>query len=113
MMRYCGSEAQVRYRVDRIIDERTGRMRELSSTVTLQSAPPCQSKMEECPCEGQFGDCPRGELIFWREIWLERTDTPRSEFVHPDQKCNSVGKGQVVTNALLAVAQAAKQSRSE
>ena len=29
MTRCCGGEAEVRYRVDRIIDERTGNMREI------------------------------------------------------------------------------------
>ena len=37
MTRYCGGQAEVRDRVDRIIDERTGKMREIRDTVTLQN----------------------------------------------------------------------------
>jgi hypothetical protein len=35
-----------------------------------------------------MGDCPRGELMYWREIWLERVNkqdqaTPKAE----EQSC--------------------------
>jgi hypothetical protein len=73
MLRYCGGEAEVRARVERIIDEKTGKMRELRNTVILQNLH--KKGMEpapECLCYHELGDCPRGELMFWREIWLER-----------------------------------------
>ena len=73
MTRCCGREAEVRYRVDRLIDERTGKMRELTDTVALQNLRG-QALGEECLCYGQLGDCPRGELMYWREIWLERVN---------------------------------------
>jgi hypothetical protein len=72
MVRCCGREAEVRYRVDRVINERTGLMREIADTVTLSSMRGCGSLGEECLCYGEPGDCPRGELMYWREIWLER-----------------------------------------
>lgn len=74
MTRCCGAEAEVRYRVDRIIDETTGVMRELSDTVTLQNIRNNEALAEECLCYGQLGDCPRGEVMYWREIWLERVN---------------------------------------
>ena len=74
MTRFCGSEAEVRYRVDRIIDERTGAMRALSDTVTLRNIRGSGTLGEECLCQNQMGDCPRGELMYWREIWLERAN---------------------------------------
>lgn len=74
MTRCCGREAKVRYRVDRLIDERTGTMRELSDTVVLQNIRNDERLNEECLCYGQLGDCPRGELMYWREIWLERVN---------------------------------------
>ena len=74
MMRCCGREAVVRYRVDRLINETTGVMREISDTVTLSSMRGCGSLGEECLCAGEPGDCPRGELMYWREIWLERVN---------------------------------------
>jgi hypothetical protein len=75
MMRCCGREAEVRYRVDRLINERTGVMREIADTVTLNSMRGCGSLGEECLCYGEPGDCPRGELMYWREIWLERVNS--------------------------------------
>jgi hypothetical protein len=72
VLRCCGQEAVVRYRVDRLIDERTGTMRAVADTVTLQNMRPNATLGEECLCQGQLGDCPRGELMYWREIWLER-----------------------------------------
>ena len=35
----------------------------------------CGSLGEECLCYGEPGDCPRGELMYWREIWLERVNS--------------------------------------
>jgi hypothetical protein len=77
--RCCGREAEVRYRVDRLIDERTGTMREITDTVTLQNFRPNKTLGEECLCHGQLGDCPRGELMYWREIWLERVNRGDNE----------------------------------
>jgi hypothetical protein len=75
MMRYCGHETKVRYRVDRLINETTGVMRELTDSVTLSGIEGCGSLGEECLCPGEPGDCPRGELMYWREIWLERVSS--------------------------------------
>jgi hypothetical protein len=73
MTRCCGEEAEVRIRVDRIIDERTGTMRKLQNTVMLRNMRSDPNLCEECLCYEEMGDCPRGELMYWREIWLERT----------------------------------------
>ena len=73
MTRCCGRKAEVRQRIDRIIDERTGLMRELANTVALKNVGRTNSRIaEECLCKGQLGDCPRGELMYWRESWLEK-----------------------------------------
>ena len=72
--RCCESVAEIRSRVDRIIEERTGKMRELHDTVTLQNLGNNETLGDECLCQNQLGDCPRGELIYWREIWLERAN---------------------------------------
>jgi len=74
MTRCCEGVAEVRYRVDRIIDEWTGKMRELHDTVTLQNMRNNETLCDECLCGGELGDCPRGELMYWREIWLERVN---------------------------------------
>ena len=64
MMQNCGREYEVGHRVDRMIIERTGQMREIQNTVSLRGL--------ECLCSYQMGGCPRGDLQYWREIWLER-----------------------------------------
>jgi hypothetical protein len=64
----CGREYVVRDRVDRMILETTGEMLEIENTVSLKGL--------ECLCYYQFGSCPRGDLQFWREIWLERSEAP-------------------------------------
>ncbi len=74
MTRCCGAQAEVGERVDRMINERTGEMREIRNTVTIQNVrgKGLATRDMECLCFGELGDCPRGELMYWREIWLER-----------------------------------------
>lgn len=66
---YCGQVHRVRSRVNRIVDERTGKLiKVLGNTVIL----------EEVWCKGHYSDrrmfCPRAIYSFWRETWLERVD---------------------------------------
>jgi hypothetical protein len=68
MARHCGREARVLRRVDRCIEEATGRM--------LQMKNPC-IVLEGIVCEGAYSaNCPRSICAFWREIWLDRIDEP-------------------------------------
>lgn len=83
MTRCCGGEAEVRYRVDKIIDERSGVMRHFSDTVGLLPIRGRGTLGEECLCYDELGDCPRGELMYWREIWLERVNTESSRLAEP------------------------------
>ena len=72
MTRFFGRRLEVKHRVGRIIDEQTGEMRELHDTVALRHA---ESGGDlGCLCSGQLGDCPRDELMYWREIWLDRAN---------------------------------------
>src|SRR6185295_5324898 len=57
MMKCCERAAKVRYRVDRIIEERTGKVRELYNTVTLQSLRDNEMLYDECLCQNELGDC--------------------------------------------------------
>lgn len=81
MTQLCGGTAEVRQRVDRIIDERTGRMIPLKDTVLLQNLRGDARACEECLCAAEIGDCPRGEQMYWREIWLEplQRSAPRDD----------------------------------
>jgi hypothetical protein len=64
MSRYCGRTAVVQARVDRCLDERTGRL------MTMKT--PCII-LERTVCSGAYTSvCPREYVPFWREIWLER-----------------------------------------
>jgi hypothetical protein len=64
MLTFCGRQARVVGRVERIIDEPSGRMMELKN--------PC-IVLEDVICPGDYHRlCPRGTYPYWREIWLER-----------------------------------------
>jgi hypothetical protein len=68
MSRFCGRTARVARRVDRIIDEKTGKM--------LRMRNPC-IVLEGVVCEGAYhASCPRAIPSYWREIWLERVEEP-------------------------------------
>jgi hypothetical protein len=64
MLKYCGRQARVLRRVERIIDEPTGRMMVLKNPCII---------LEDVICTSDFHRlCPRGIYPYWREIWLER-----------------------------------------
>jgi hypothetical protein len=66
MARSCGRTTRVARRIDRCIDEKTGKL------VTIKN--PC-IVLEGVVCPGVYhGNCPREYVPFWREIWLERVD---------------------------------------
>jgi 2-polyprenyl-6-methoxyphenol hydroxylase-like FAD-dependent oxidoreductase len=67
MTRYIGSVHRVSEVVERIIDERKGKMVRLDRTVVL----------DKVYCEGLCNKaCPRKNPLFWREAWLERVEAP-------------------------------------
>jgi len=68
MLPYCGRRARVLDRVDRIIDEKTGRMLKLRDCILL----------EDVWCQGTFRAlCRRKIYTYWREAWLRRVDPPQ------------------------------------
>lgn len=63
--RHCGRTYPVLARIDRMILEDTGKMREITNTVLLQGT----------ACSGLcFQGCARHGFPMWREAWLERED---------------------------------------
>lgn len=69
MLPYCGKRARVLARVDRIIDEKTGRMLRLRDCIIL----------DRVWCEGTFRAlCRRKIYTYWREAWLRRVDEPEA-----------------------------------
>jgi hypothetical protein len=71
MRLWCGRRCRVKGRLDRIIVDGTGQMRQLRNTVCLEGS--------TCGCSymgfGMAG-CSRCELTYWRENWLRRSDGP-------------------------------------
>lgn len=65
MLPYCGQRARVLSRVERIIDEKTGRMLRLRDCVVLQDVF-CRSLYHRF--------CPRAIYPYWREAWLRRVE---------------------------------------
>jgi len=64
MHRFCGGEFRVAAVVRTIVDEATGKM--------LMMNNPC-IVLEGVAATGEYlGLCPQNELIYWREVWLER-----------------------------------------
>jgi hypothetical protein len=69
MLPYCGGTYRVQDRVNRFIDETTGKMIELSSDCLI---------LEGVACSGEHSSnrwfCPRAIFPFWREAWLSRVE---------------------------------------
>jgi hypothetical protein len=68
MLKYCGRTAQVLRRVERIIDESTGRMQTMKTPCIVLADVVCTADYHR--------SCPRRVYAYWREIWLERVPAP-------------------------------------
>ena len=68
MLKYCGKRARVLRRVERILDEKTGKMLHLKGDCIV---------LESVTCTGDYNQyCPRSIYPYWREIWLRRVEEP-------------------------------------
>ncbi len=67
MVRFCGQEFTVSQRIDRLIDERSGRMLKVTKDCIVLDGAVCSGCLSR---ERLF--CPREIPAFWREGWLER-----------------------------------------
>jgi len=68
MTPYCGTKQRVRSRVNRIIDEKTGKMLNIPGSCVI---------LEGAVCSGRYHlSCPRAIFPYWREIWLKRLEEP-------------------------------------
>jgi hypothetical protein len=66
MTNYCGGKFKVLHRVERIINEKTGRMINLPGDCLILDGVICKANYHWA--------CPRSIYPYWREIWLERVD---------------------------------------
>jgi hypothetical protein len=64
MLRYCGQRARVQRRVNRLIDEKTGKMVHIKGDCIVLDGFVCAADFHQ--------NCPRGIEEYWREIWLRR-----------------------------------------
>jgi hypothetical protein len=88
MIPYCGGRHRVKDRVERIIDERTGQMIEISSDCLI---------LDGVVCSGEHSSgrwfCPRAIYPYWREAWLrpvEDADPSSSDESDTDTSPSSV-----------------------
>ena len=63
----CGEKHRVEDRIEKIIVDGTGEMRQLRNTAFLEDS------FCGCSCVA-FGGCPRQEYAYWREIWVRRAE---------------------------------------
>ena len=64
---YCGGTYRVRARLNKFIDEKTGKMLVVKNTAILLEDVWCRSRYSGCRLF-----CPRSIYSWWREVWLER-----------------------------------------
>lgn len=64
---FCGKVFRVRTRLERFIDEKTGKMRNMKTPAIILDGVYCQSLYS-----GKRILCPRAIFLWWREVWLER-----------------------------------------
>jgi hypothetical protein len=69
MLPYCGRSFRVKDRVQRIIDDKTGRMLKIPKDCLVLDGPVCSGERSA----GRWF-CPREIYPFWREAWLERVE---------------------------------------
>lgn len=71
---FCGGTYRVRSRVQKFLNEKTGRLTEMKTPAVILESVWCLSRYSSCRmC------CPRSIYSWWREIWLERVEVQRPE----------------------------------
>jgi hypothetical protein len=75
MTPFCGRTARVRARVNRIVDEHTGKIIEIKSDCIMLDGVVCKADYHRF--------CTRKIYSYWREIWLERVETQSPNGARP------------------------------
>jgi hypothetical protein len=70
---HCGRLFRVRARVNKYINENTGKLKTLKDTCVILENAWCQARYSNCR---MF--CPRSIYSWWREVWLERVSEDTS-----------------------------------
>jgi hypothetical protein len=75
MSKYCGNRYRVQMRVEKLINEVTGKMMTMKNPCIQLENVYCRAE-----CTNQRLGCPRASNTYWREIWLRRVnESTRSE----------------------------------
>jgi hypothetical protein len=78
MLRYCGGEYRVLRRVDRIINEETGEMMNISGDCIV---------LDDVICTAEYHRlCRRRIYSYWRELWLDRVAEDGTEADEPEPR---------------------------
>jgi hypothetical protein len=66
MVRYCGGTYRVRRRIDKLLNEKTGKMMNITADCII---------LEEAICTGELNRfCPRAVFPCWKETWLQKVE---------------------------------------
>jgi hypothetical protein len=77
---YCGGVYAVRARLNKFVEEKTGKIETMKKDCIVLEGAWCQSRYSQC----RIG-CPRSIYPWWHEVWLERVP----EGTHPTGKSAS------------------------
>ncbi len=73
MLQYSGNRYRVQRRVDKIINEKNGKMSRMKTAAIQLEDVYCRAT-----CTEQRLGCPRASNTYWREIWLKRAGSENS-----------------------------------
>lgn len=71
MLKYSGKRYRVQMRVDKLINEKNGKMSRMKTPSIQLENVYCRAE-----CTATRLGCPRASNTYWREIWLKRCDAP-------------------------------------
>lgn len=73
MLKYSDERYRVQMRVDKLINEKNGKMVRMKTACIQLENVYCRAE-----CTPKRLGCPRASNTYWREIWLKRADPPQS-----------------------------------
>jgi hypothetical protein len=71
MLQYSGQRYRVQRRIDKIINEKSGKMSQMKTPAIQLENVYCRAT-----CTAERLGCPRASSTYWREIWLKRSEAP-------------------------------------
>ena len=81
MVKYSGGRYRVQMRVDRLINEQTGKMMRMKQPCIQLEAVYCRAE-----CTRWRLGCPRAMNTYWREIWLRKIQEKDAATISDSEK---------------------------